>query len=62
MFFLVKAVLKCNLLILFYKIDEGSWKDSPIFNDVSRGEHKATVRDTKSNAPFDYLVIEGTSP
>ncbi len=41
-----------------YKLDEGPWQDSPVFTDVSRGEHKITVRDTKTDNPCDDLVID----
>ncbi|RWX01060.1 T9SS type B sorting domain-containing protein, partial [Flavobacterium cerinum] len=44
-----------------YKLDEGPWQDSPVFNNVSPGEHSITVRDTKTDNPCEDLVIIGAN-
>ena len=44
-----------------YRLDNGPWQVSNIFTDVTPGEHKVTVRDTKTGNPCDDLVIDEVS-
>lgn len=44
-----------------YRLDEGPWQESPVFTNVSPGQHTITVRDIKTDNPCEDLIIIGAS-
>lgn len=44
-----------------YRLDEGPWQESPVFTNVTPGQHTITVRDTKTDNPCEDLIIIGAS-